>query len=97
MGGQVEAVAAATMALRERHPGDVSISVAAAQLLLGGPDGKHAGQMEEDAALSLTRDEELMQALSKVCAQVSVRVGAQSQLPASCACTLNLAQEQVES
>lgn len=74
LGGQVEAVAAATMTLRERHQGDVSISVAATQILLGGTNGNNAGQEEEEAALKLARDEQLMQALSKVCVQFSREV-----------------------
>lgn len=79
LGGQVKAVTAATMALRERHQGDVSISVAAAQLLLSGTNGNNAGPEEEEAALSLARDEELMQALSKV-RNSNLRVRARAQL-----------------
>ena len=66
MGGQVESVTAATIILREQHPDDVTISVATVQLLLEGANGYNAGKEEEDAALDLTRDELLMQALSKV-------------------------------
>ena len=69
LGGQVEAVAASAMALRERHPDDASVPVAAVQLLLSGTCGGSAGKEEEDAALSLARDENLMLSLCKVSAR----------------------------
>ena len=65
LGGQAEALTAAAKSLQEHH-GDASIPVAAAEILLSGTVGSSAGQEEEDAALSLARDENLMQALAKV-------------------------------
>lgn len=65
MGGQVEAVIASAMALRTQHPEDASIPVAAVRLLLSGTRGGSAGQEEEEAALGLAHDENLMMFLSK--------------------------------
>lgn len=65
MGGQVEAVTASAMALRTQHLEDASIPVAAVQLLLSGTRGGSAGQEEEEAALGLAHDENLMMFLSK--------------------------------
>lgn len=65
MGGQVEAVTASAMTLRTQHLEDASIPVAAVQLLLSGTRGGSAGQEEEEAALGLAHDENLMMFLSK--------------------------------